>query len=233
MVSEEAEAAATSAVAFLRGEIAESEQIPVVAEDGVRYVLPRSVVPNAGTRLSLRVKNPGRMQTVRVTHGNETLVQKPNRRLSPAEMIRLRLPPVSGDPGEIRVSLRQDEQAKGSPESELICTCCPNGCALLPKKAENGEIAIEGALCKRGVEFGVAELTDPRRTLTTTVRVSGGRYPLVSVRSAEPVRKAELKSLVKRLRGVTLTAPVRRGEKVPFDDTTILVTGCAEAVNTR
>ncbi len=227
MVSAEAESAAKSAVSFVKGEHSDDLQIRVSAEDGVRYVLPRSVVQGTATRLALRVKNPGRMQTVLVRQGDAVLVKKSARRLSPAEMVRLNLPPVSGSDA-LSVSLRQDALPKESQKSELICTCCPNGCALFPKRTENGELAIEGALCKRGVDFGFAELTDPRRTLTTTVRVSGGRYPLVSVRSSRPVRKAELKTLVRQLRGVTLTAPVRCGDSVPFDGAEIVATGRAE-----
>ena len=157
------------------------------------------------------------------------LVKKSARRLSPAEMIRLNLPPVSGSDA-LSVSLRQDELPQATAESELICTCCPNGCALLPKKSKTGELTIEGALCKRGIESGIAELTDPRRTLTTTVRVINARYPLVSVRSADSVRKAELKTLVKRLRGVILSAPVHCGDRIPFDDAEIVVTGHTETM---
>jgi len=228
MVSAEAESAAESAVAFLKGDRSEDLQIPVLAADGVRYVLPRSVVQDTAARLALRVKYPGKMQTVLVKQGDAVLVKKSARRLSPAEMVRLNLPPVSCNAEPITVSLRQDELPQTTTESELICTCCPNGCALLPKRSETGELVIEGALCKRGVEFGIAELTDPRRTLTTTVRILNARYPLVSVRSAAPVRKAELKTLVKNLRAVTLSAPVHSGDSVPFTGAEIIVTRRAD-----
>lgn len=227
MVSEEAESAAKSAVAFLREESSENCQVPVSVESAIRYALPRSILQNTNTSLAIRVKNPGRMQTVFVRQGDAVLVKKTSRRLSPAEMIRLTLPPVSGT-DRLTVSLRQDELPEESQKSDLICTCCPNGCALIAKQLNSGEFAIEGALCKRGNEFGIAESTDPRRTLTTTIRVSGGRYPLVSVRSAIPVRKAELKSLVKSLRNVTLTAPVYCGDEVPFENAKIIVTRRSE-----
>ena len=227
MVSEEAESAAKSAVAFVHGDLAGDCQIPVSVESGIRYALPRSIVRNTKTHLALRVKNPGRMQTVLVRQDDAVLAKKSSRRLSPAEMIRLSLPSVSGT-GEVTVSLKQDELPEESQDSDLICTCCPNGCALVSTRSEDGKPTIEGALCQRGIEFGIAELTDPHRTLTTTVRVSGGRYPLVSVRSAAPVRKTELKSLVKNLQTVTLAAPVYCGDNVPFNHTNIIVTGRAE-----
>ena len=140
-------------------------------------------------------------------------------------MIRLSLPAVRAGAGELRVSLRQDERSSAQEKSELVCTCCPNGCALTAITDAKGKLEISGALCSRGVSFGLNELTDPRRTLTTTVRLQNGAYPLVPVRSAEQVRKGDLRRLVASLRSVTLTAPVRCGDKVPFEGAEILVTG--------
>lgn len=228
MVSMEAELAAKNAVAFLEHSEPKQPQVSVQAESGIRYVLPRSLPQNTPTHLSLRVQSPGTDQTVLVTQGGKTLVKKRMRRLSPAEMIRLSLPAVRISAGELRVSLQQDKQSSAQEKSELVCTCCPNGCALTASTDAKGKLEISGARCSRGVSFGLSELTDPRRTLTTTVRLQNGAYPLVPVRSAEPVRKGDLRRLVASLRTVTLTAPVRCGDKVPFSDAEILVTGRAE-----
>lgn len=228
MVSMEAELAAKNAVAFLEHSEPKQPQVSFQAESGIRYVLPRSLPQNTPTHLSLRVQSPGTDQTVLVTQGGKTLVKKRMRRLSPAEMIRLSLPAVRISAGELRVSLQQDKQSSAQEKSELVCTCCPNGCALTASTDAKGKLEISGAHCSRGVSFGLSELTDPRRTLTTTVRLQNGAYPLVPVRSAEPVRKGDLRRLVASLRTVTLTAPVRCGDKVPFSDAEILVTGRAE-----
>ncbi|MEN6593719.1 MAG: FAD-dependent oxidoreductase [Clostridiaceae bacterium] len=230
MVSEEAELAAQNAVTFIRNVSQDQPQIPVCAGNGVRYVLPRSLPQNAPGRLALRVQNPGTDQTVLVTQGKKTLLAKKMRLLSPAEMIRLSLPAIHANAGELRISLRQEQHSPAQNESELVCTCCPNGCALTAATNSKGKLDITGARCSRGVSFGLTELTDPRRTLTTTVRLNNGAYPLVSVRSAEPVRKDDLRLLVARLRAVTLTAPVHCGDRVPFDEAEILVTGRADSL---
>lgn len=231
MVSSEAELAAKNAAEFIKHSPTYQPQIAVIAESGVRYVLPRSLPQNAPSHLSLRVQNPGTDQTVLVTQGGKTLLKKRMRRLSPAEMIRLSLPAVRANAGELRVSLQQDKQSSAREKSELVCTCCPNGCSLTAVTDAKGKLAITGAICSKGVSFGLSELTDPRRTLTTTVRLENGAYPLAAVRSAEPVKKTDLRRLVAGLRSVTLSAPVHCGEKVPFEGAEILVTGRAEAVN--
>lgn len=217
MVSEEAEAAARNAVDFARGMPVSAAQIPVSVEPAVRYALPRSVPSNTPLTLSLRVREPGRMQTVLVTRDGRPIAEKSLRRLSPAEMIRVPLPPLPAGAESLCVSLRQNEAPEPPAESELVCTICPNGCALLPVHSSDGTLTIAGALCNRGVSFGVAELTDPRRTLTTTVRVLGGHRPLVPVRSLAPVRKAELRELVRRLRAVRGEAPISCGDPIPTD----------------
>lgn len=230
MVSSEAELAAKNAAEFIKYSLPKEPQIAVLAESGVRYVLPRSLPQNAPSHLSLRVQNPGTDQTVLVTQGGKTLLKKRMRRLSPAEMIRLSLPAVRANAGELRVSIRQEPQSTAREKSELVCTCCPNGCSLTAVTNAKGKLEITGAICSKGVSFGLNELTDPRRTLTTTVRLKNGAYPLVAVRSAEPVKKADLRRLVAGLRSVTLTAPVRCGDRVQFDEAEILVAGRAEAV---
>ncbi len=225
MVSEEAENAARNAVAFAEGGASRAEQIPVAFENAVRYALPRSVPAQTPLTLSLRVRSPGRMQTVLVRRGEAVIAQKSLRRLSPAEMIRIPLPPLPEGAENLTVSLRQDEPEAKAAESELVCTVCPNGCALLPVRNADGTLEIRGALCKRGVAFGTSELTDPRRTLTTTVRVRGGVKKLAAVRSAEPVRKADLKRLVRGLRPVTADAPVHCGDAIAFDEARIVASG--------
>ena len=91
---------------------------------------------------------------------------------------------------------------------EFICVTCPVGCSITAT-VENGElIATEGQGCKRGTAFVREELTDPRRMLTTTVRVKGGMLPLVPVHSLAPLPKGMLMSVAARLRDVIVHAPV-------------------------
>jgi CxxC motif-containing protein len=93
----------------------------------------------------------------------------------------------------------------------IVCFICPNSCALSVTE-DGGGIQVENNRCGRGVEFAAKELRDPERTLTSAVRISGGVIPLISVRSDGFVKKAELKNLVKELDGMTVQAPVQRGQ---------------------
>lgn len=74
-------------------------------------------------------------------------------------------------------------------ERHLICIGCPVGCALTVKTEQGAVISVEGNTCKRGREYGEKEVTAPARTVTTTVTVTGGKIPAVSVRTRKDIPK--------------------------------------------
>lgn len=100
---------------------------------------------------------------------------------------------------------------------EFICITCPVGCTLQAVVEGDELIEVEGAGCRRGIEFVREELTDPRRTLTTTVQVEEGILPVVPVRSAVPLPKDLLLDVARVLRDVVLTAPIAQHEVVLED----------------
>jgi len=226
MVSAEAETAAENAAKYIKEQKRAAESISLSIMPGVRYALPRSIVPETKTTLSLRVSAPARMQTILVQRDGEIVAKKSLRRLSPAEMIRIPLPALPLAGGELTVSIRQDElPEEAHAQSELTCTVCPNGCSLIPVIKEDGSVEIQGALCKRGVAFGTAEVTNPMRSLTSTLRIEGGAYPLVPVRGLTTIPKAELKGKVKALRSVKLQAPVKSGDKIIAEGMELVISG--------
>jgi CxxC motif-containing protein len=92
--------------------------------------------------------------------------------------------------------------------TRLICIGCPQGCDLDVEQGEGEALRVSGARCRRGREYARTELTDPRRTITTTVRVRGGVRSLVAVRSAAPVPKRCITRALREVKGVVLEAPV-------------------------
>jgi len=94
-------------------------------------------------------------------------------------------------------------------EVELICTACPQGCTLTAV-IENGEvIEVRGYNCKKGIDYGIAEITDPRRMVATTVKVKNGFHPLLPVYTERPVPKPLIPQILDEIRKVEVTAPVR------------------------
>ena len=106
---------------------------------------------------------------------------------------------------------------------EMVCVSCPMGCAITVELDDNNEvISVTGNTCPRGDKYARQECTHPERMLTSTVKVEGGRLPVVPVKSASPIPKEMLFDAMKEVNKVTLKAPVTFGD-VAVED--ILGTG--------
>ena len=98
---------------------------------------------------------------------------------------------------------------------ELICVSCPIGCAITVELDDNGEVlSVTGNTCKRGDSYAREECTHPERMLTSTVKVEGGRLPVVPVKSSLPVPKEMLFDCMKEINKITVKAPVHIGDVV-------------------
>ena len=97
---------------------------------------------------------------------------------------------------------------------DFVCIGCPLGCNITVV-TDNGEIRnIAGNTCPRGADYVTKELTDPRRIVTSLVRVQGGVLPVVSVKTAADIPKDSIRDCIKALKTVELSAPVRMGDVV-------------------
>ena len=81
---------------------------------------------------------------------------------------------------------------------ELTCIVCPIGCALTVSD-ESGALTVEGNTCPRGAVYGKNEVTNPTRTLTTTVRIANREKTVVAVKSDRPIPKGMRRYVAERL----------------------------------
>ena len=96
--------------------------------------------------------------------------------------------------------------------TELICIGCPKGCHL--HVDENNNYEVTGATCEKGVAYGKIELTDPRRVLTSTVKINGAALARCSVKTSAPIPKGMLFEVMAELNGAELESPVKIGDVV-------------------
>ena len=99
----------------------------------------------------------------------------------------------------------------------LICIGCPNGCLVTVDKNPDGSLSITGNACKKGEEYARNEVTAPKRTVTSIVRVSGGKNPVVSVKTKEEIPKEKIAACMEEISRTTLKAPVSLGQVVIAD----------------
>lgn len=106
-----------------------------------------------------------------------------------------------------------------------LCIGCPLGCRLELDEDDQGQIVeIRGSSCRRGDRYAAQEHTDPRRQVTTTVALSGGRLSRLPVKTDGEIPKDLVLEACRALEGVRVSAPVRIGDVVVED---LLGTGCA------
>mgnify|MGYP002732672447 CR=1 FL=1 len=99
-------------------------------------------------------------------------------------------------------------------QRQLTCIGCPMGCQLTATLEGGVVTAVTGNTCKRGDSYARKECVAPARTVTGTVRVTGGALPVVSVRTAGEVPKEKVLDVARALCRVHLTAPVQAGDVV-------------------
>jgi len=102
-------------------------------------------------------------------------------------------------------------------KTSLICVTCPMGCRLDVTIAEGKVIAVDGHACKRGLGYAEDEIIDPRRVVTTTVRVPNGLHPLLPVYTDAPFPKGRIFALLRELQDVTACAPIEAGQVILAD----------------
>lgn len=96
----------------------------------------------------------------------------------------------------------------------FTCIVCPNGCTIETKSEPGKEIEVTGNKCKRGKEYAIQELTNPRRTFATTVPIEGAELPLCSVRLNRAIPKKDIFRVMEAINTVRLQAPVHIGQVV-------------------
>lgn len=96
---------------------------------------------------------------------------------------------------------------------KLICINCPKGCHLEVEKVDD-KIMVSGNSCPRGETYAINELTNPLRTLTTTIGIDSLSCKRLPVISSKPLPKGRIMDVMRALKGVQVKAPVRMGEVI-------------------
>lgn len=94
---------------------------------------------------------------------------------------------------------------------ELICISCPMGCHL---KVDIENQTVIGNTCKRGEVYGINEVTNPVRVVTSTVKIKNGELPVIPVKTKDAVPKHLNFKIMEVLRQVEVEAPIKIGQVI-------------------
>ena len=95
----------------------------------------------------------------------------------------------------------------------ITCIICPRGCALTVTGSGDA-LSVTGHACPRGEKYAIDECTNPVRTITSVVRVNNREDCMVSVKTKQPVPKAEIFSIMKLIHSASVAAPVKIGDAI-------------------
>ena len=88
---------------------------------------------------------------------------------------------------------------------EFICIVCPKGCHLQVDDSGN----VSGNTCIRGDKYGKQEAIDPKRTMTSTVKINSKMVRRLPVITSSDVPKNKVKEIVRYLDTIEVNAPVK------------------------
>ena len=93
----------------------------------------------------------------------------------------------------------------------LICICCPKGCHL---EVDEENKTVKGNTCPRGKEYGLNEVINPVRVLTSTVKIKGASLNRLPVKTSKPIPKGMIMDVMHVIEGIEVESPVKLGDKL-------------------
>ena len=91
---------------------------------------------------------------------------------------------------------------------ELTCIVCPRGCRLVI----DDDLNVTGNSCPRGAQYAKDELTNPKRMITSIVRVKNRENTVCSVKTSTSIPKGMIFDVMNEIDKVRVTAPTKIGD---------------------
>ncbi len=101
----------------------------------------------------------------------------------------------------------------------IICIGCPMGCHLTVA-IDGGNIKVSGNTCPVGDRYAKKEITDPRRVVTSTVKLIGGEFSRLPVKTETDIPKGKIFDCMREIESAEVKAPVKIGD--------VIIENCAD-----
>ena len=94
----------------------------------------------------------------------------------------------------------------------LICIVCPIGWHL--EVDTKSDYRVTGNTCPKGEVYGKEELIAPKRVVTSTIKIQGGLYNRIPVKTTEAIPKELTFECMELLNSLEVISPIKVGTKV-------------------
>jgi len=98
----------------------------------------------------------------------------------------------------------------------FVCIVCPNSCKI-EVDGKGDQMTFRGNLCKRGIEFARNEMTNPKRSVTTTVKTVYPEYLFIPVKTKGEVPKSKIFELMNEISKITVATKLKDGDIIIKD----------------
>jgi len=100
-------------------------------------------------------------------------------------------------------------------ERKLTCIVCPLGCELCVSLSGTEVSSVKGNTCPRGEKYAIEECTNPKRTVTSTVRCECGG--VVAVKTDRTIPKNKISECMKLINNSVAHLPISIGDIIISD----------------
>ena len=97
----------------------------------------------------------------------------------------------------------------------LTCIVCPRGCQMTVTLEDGKVMGVEGNFCRRGMTYANDECTNPRRTVTSTVRCTDGT--IVAVKTENTIPKEKMLEVMAEINAVHPAGDLKIGDVIIED----------------
>lgn len=96
----------------------------------------------------------------------------------------------------------------------MICIECPKGCSLGVDIEDCKVVNVRGAKCPKGIIYASAEIENPTRIFTGSVRTRTLALKMAPVRTDKPIPRRDLRRSAEAVSKIVLDRPVAAGETI-------------------
>ena len=96
----------------------------------------------------------------------------------------------------------------------VTCTVCPNGCEIAVDYTTREDAILNGYGCKRGITYAIDECFEPKRTFTSSIKISGSDRRALPVRTNMPIPKDLVMKAAEIVSEMELHVPVKCGDVI-------------------
>ncbi|MCQ2794816.1 MAG: DUF1667 domain-containing protein [Bacilli bacterium] len=91
----------------------------------------------------------------------------------------------------------------------VSCIICPNSCTI---EIDEATLVASGNKCPRGLEYAKQEITNPQRSITSTVKTSFKHFPVLPCRTSKAVSKSKMMKVMNEINKVTVNDNLKVGD---------------------